>query len=141
LEVEIITNLDGNLGEILVIKNEIYRVLANSIENSWNALIDKKEIENFEPRIEISSERSENNVIIRVKDNGLGIKEEVKSKIFDPFFSTRKTKQGTGLGLYFVYEIIVNEHEGRVIIESEEGTGTELLLTIPIREKNDSQNT
>jgi adenylate cyclase len=134
LEVETILNFNHEIGESLFIRDELLRALINLIENAWNALIDKNEIvENFEPRIEIITEKEEETIVIRIADNGLGIAEEGKNNIFNPFFSTRKKKQGTGLGLYFVWEIIVNEHGGTISVESIEGEGAEFVVTIPIR--------
>jgi adenylate cyclase len=135
LEVEIVTNFNNEIGESLIIREEMRRAFINLIENAWNALIDKNEIvENFEPRIEIITEKEEETIVIRIADNGLGIAEEDKKNIFNPFFSTRKKKQGTGLGLYFVWEIIVNEHGGTISVESIEGEGAEFVVTIPMRE-------
>jgi CHASE2 domain-containing sensor protein len=96
--------------------------------------MDKKErIADFEPRLTIITEKEGETIVIRIADNGLGISEEDKKNIFNPFFSTRKKKQGTGLGLYFVWEIVVNEHGGTISVESIEGEGAEFVVTIPVK--------
>jgi two-component system, NtrC family, sensor kinase len=134
LGVEVTLELDESIEEILIIQSEMRRAFINLFENAWNILIDKKEqIDNFEPKISIITQKIDNNAIIKIKDNGFGIEESLKNKIFNPFFSTRKKKQGTGLGLYFVWEIIVNEHGGTISVESIEGEGAEFVVSIPIR--------
>lgn len=72
-----------------------------------------------------------NDVVIQVKDNGKGIPDHLKSKIFQPFFTTKPTGQGTGLGLSLAYDI-VNAHNGTMKVKSHEGVGTEFEVTIPI---------
>ena len=86
------------------------------------------------PRIWISTEIVEQtNIIIRIADNGLGITEDIRNRIFDPFFSTKPVGSGTGLGLTISYQIIVEKHQGQLLVTSEMGNGTEFVIEIPIQ--------
>jgi signal transduction histidine kinase len=85
----------------------------------------------YEPTVSISSKRTDSGVEFHIRDNGTGIPDDVKAKIFQPFFTTKPTGQGTGLGLSISYEIVVKGHGGSMTVESEEGKGTEFIIFLP----------
>ena len=85
----------------------------------------------YEPTVSITTRKSENHVIITVSDNGNGIPQNIVDKIFQPFFTTKPTGQGTGLGLSLSYDI-VKAHGGEVKVESKEGEGTEFNIQLSV---------
>ena len=84
----------------------------------------------YTPSVIVSTQRADNQIIITVKDNGNGIPENIKAKIFQPFFTTKPTGQGTGLGLLLAYDIVTKGHGGTLEVESTEGVGTEMIIRI-----------
>ena len=102
----------------------------NLIDNTIYA-INKKETNNKNGLIEISTENDTNWVKLIIKDNGIGIADDIKGKLFDPFFTTKDVGEGTGLGLSIVRNIIDN-HKGRITVNSEINIGTEVIVEIPI---------
>ncbi|MEN9598358.1 MAG: hypothetical protein RL596_669, partial [Bacteroidota bacterium] len=72
------------------------------------------------------------NIAIVITDNGTGIPQQIKEKIFQPFFTTKPTGQGTGLGLSLAYDIVTKVHSGKLVVDSEEGKGTTFIVTIPV---------
>ncbi len=121
------TDFDENLPKIEVISQDIGRVLLNLINNAFYAV---KSVNN--PMVVVSTKRVDGQVIISVKDNGSGMTEDVKAKIFQPFFTTKPTGEGTGLGLSLAYDIVVKGHGGTLEAESEEGFGTTFTIKLPI---------
>ena len=85
----------------------------------------------YEPTVTVSTQKTDNQVIIKVKDNGTGIPDDVKARVFQPFFTTKPTGQGTGLGLSLAYDIVVKGHGGTLEVESTEGKGTEFVIQLP----------
>ncbi|MEJ2584774.1 MAG: ATP-binding protein [Robiginitalea sp.] len=128
------TDYDGSIGEVILVPQDIGRVLLNLFTNAFYAVNEKKETdpEAFQPMVSVKTKATENGVNIRVKDNGKGIPEAIKGKIFQPFFTTKPTGQGTGLGLSLSYDI-VRAHGGEITVESEEGKGTEFNVILPSR--------
>ncbi len=122
------TDFDENLPKIEVISQDIGRVLLNLINNAFYAT---KGVKN--PVVEIKTERVENGVIVTVKDNGIGMSEEVRAKIFQPFFTTKPSGEGTGLGLSLAYDIVTKGHGGTLEVHSTEGVGSEFVITLPIK--------
>jgi two-component system NtrC family sensor kinase len=120
------TYFDENLPKIEVIPQDMGRVLLNLINNAFYAV---KTVEN--PLVSVKTEQTENQIIIKVSDNGLGMSEEVKAKVFQPFFTTKPTGQGTGLGLSLAYDIITKGHGGTIEVESKEGGGTTFVVRLP----------
>ncbi len=121
------TDFDPNLPKIAVIPQDIGRVLLNLINNAFYA------VRNIEkPLVTLVTEKSDNQIIIKVKDNGVGMSNEVQSKIFQPFFTTKPTGQGTGLGLSLAYDIVTKGHGGTLEVESKEGEGAEFIVKLPI---------
>jgi signal transduction histidine kinase len=135
------TNLDPNLPKTQVIPQDIGRVLLNLINNAFQASSSEalpagqaglaKEDPNFKPLVTVSTKQTENGIQITVSDNGPGIPEAIKDKIFQPFFTTKPTGQGTGLGLSLSYDI-VKAHGGSIKIESNENEGATFTIELPI---------
>ena len=89
-------------------------------------------ITDYEPTVSVSTKKERNNVLISVKDNGNGIPQKVLDKIFQPFFTTKPTGEGTGLGLSLAYDIVVKGHGGRIEVNSLENIGTTFTIKLPI---------
>ncbi|MCP9753992.1 GHKL domain-containing protein [Lacihabitans sp. CCS-44] len=121
------TDFDPNLPKIAVIPQDMGRVLLNLINNAFYAT---KGVKN--PLVEVKTKRAENGVVISVKDNGSGMSEVTKAKIFQPFFTTKPTGEGTGLGLSLAYDIVTKGHGGTIEVESEESFGTTFIIKLPI---------
>ncbi len=131
------TDFDTSLPEINIAAQDIGRVVLNLINNAFYAVTEKSKlaIPGYEPLVLVSTKtvldkqgipRAE----VRVKDNGTGIPRQVVDKIFQPFFTTKPTGQGTGLGLSLSYDIITKGHNGRLSVETEEGLGTEFIFVV-----------
>jgi two-component system NtrC family sensor kinase len=86
----------------------------------------------YKPTVELSTATESNFIEIKVKDNGGGIPEQVKDKIMQPFFTTKPTGEGTGLGLSLSYDIVVKGHGGTIKVDSTEGQGTTFIITLGI---------
>ncbi|AYQ36134.1 GHKL domain-containing protein [Runella sp. SP2] len=128
---ELIT--EPNLPQINVVSQDIGRVLLNLINNAFYAVnVARASSPSFKPKVSVLTEKSDNQLIIKVKDNGLGMSDKVKAKVFQPFFTTKPTGQGTGLGLSLAYDIITKGHGGKIEVESEEGNGTTFTIRLPL---------
>jgi signal transduction histidine kinase len=147
------TDFDENIGKINIIPQEIGRVILNLINNAFYAVVEKKKQQpNFEPVVTVSTKKlgsplsgrgAGGEVLISVKDNGNGIPHKVLDKIFQPFFTTKPTGQGTGLGLSLSYDI-VKAHGGEMKVKtkykedlpdesaSAEQSGSEFVITLPV---------
>jgi len=127
------TNYDDNIGKISIIPQDIGRVILNLITNAFYVVDEKKKsgVENYEPTVTVSTKKIGEKVEVRVKDNGNGIPQKVLDKIFQPFFTTKPTGQGTGLGLSLSYDI-VKAHGGELRVETKEGEGSEFVIELPI---------
>jgi len=124
-------NFDDSIGKINIVPPEIGRVILNLINNAFYA-VDEKKKENrdgYEPTVSVSTKKNNGKVEIRVADNGNGIPQKVLDKIFQPFFTTKPTGQGTGLGLSLSYDI-VKAHGGELKVETKEGEGSEFIITL-----------
>ncbi len=126
-------NYDETLEKINVVPQDISRVFLNLINNACYAANEKKQRgdNNFSPVIRVSTKNLKDKVEIRIWDNGNGVPESVKEQIFNPFFTTKPTGEGTGLGLSLSYDIVTKMHGGKIGFESEEGKYTEFLIIIP----------
>lgn len=125
--------LDKDLPKVKVVSQDIGRVLLNLINNAFHATAEKAQTTpNYKPKVEVITEKNANGVKIMVQDNGAGIPEKIREKIFQPFFTTKATGSGTGLGLSLSHEIITKGHNGTIAVESEVGKGTTFILNIPI---------
>jgi signal transduction histidine kinase len=127
------TNLDPSIKMIDVVPQEIGRVILNLINNAFYAVTEKKHHVNgtYEPLVVITTKKLSGKIQIKVKDNGNGISEKVLGKIFQPFFTTKPTGQGTGLGLSLAYDIITKGHGGELKVETKEGEGAEFSIVLP----------
>lgn len=127
------TDFDKSIGNINIIPQDIGRVVLNLITNAFYVANEKskQKIAGYEPTVEVSTRKDGNKVIIAVKDNGSGIPQNILDKIFQPFFTTKPTGQGTGLGLSLSYDI-VKAHGGELKIESKEGEFAEFTIILPI---------
>ena len=131
---EIKTDLDESIGKINIVPQDIGRVLLNLFNNAFYAVNEKKKLlaNSYQPIVEVKTRRVNDNVEIIVKDNGNGIPQTIIDKIFQPFFTTKPTGQGTGLGLSLSYDIITKEHNGTIKVESKEGEETTFIIKLPI---------
>lgn len=123
---------DNALPKIAVIPQDIGRVLLNLYNNSFYAVAERgrQDGANFEPTVMVSTSMNGENLVIMVKDNGYGIPGKVLDKIFQPFFTTKPTGQGTGLGLSLSYDMI-KAHGGELNVESKEGEGVAFIIQLP----------
>ncbi|WP_353549294.1 two-component regulator propeller domain-containing protein [Sediminibacterium sp. KACHI17] len=128
------TKFDESIGVIQVMPQEIGRVILNLINNALYAVNERKRSgeKDYEPMVFIETKKHENEISITVADNGMGVPEHIKSKIFQPFFTTKPTGEGTGLGLSLSYDIITKGHGGRLTLESESGKGTKFIIHLPV---------
>jgi len=127
------TEFDESIGDIKIIPQDIGRVLLNLYNNAFYAVSEKKKGNppGYEPIIVVSTKKSGNQVVIRVKDNGRGISSKLLDKIFQPFFTTKPTGEGTGLGLSLSYDVI-KAHGGEIRVESGENEGASFIVVLPI---------
>ena len=127
------TDFDETIGKVNIIPQNIGRVILNLLTNAFYAVNEKKKsgIENYEPTVSVSTKKISDKVEIKVADNGNGIPQKVLEKIFQPFFTTKPTGQGTGLGLSLSYDI-VKAHGGELKVETKEGEGSEFVIQLPI---------
>ena len=88
----------------------------------------------YEPYVTVSTRKIGDKVDIRIKDNGMGVPQKITDKIFQPFFTTKPTGQGTGLGLSLTYDIITKEHFGSIMVETKEGEFAEFIISLPLKE-------
>jgi two-component system, NtrC family, sensor kinase len=126
------TDFDETIHNINIISQDIGRVVLNLINNAFYAVEEKKKLSQngYEPKVSISTKKTGDKVLISVKDNGNGIPQKVLDKIFQPFFTTKPTGQGTGLGLSLSYDI-VKAHGGELKVETKEGEGSEFIIQLP----------
>ena len=127
------TDFDTSLEKINIIPQNIGRVLLNLYNNAFYAVNEKSRlnIEGFEPVVSVSTKKINNLVEIRVSDNGNGIPQKIVDKIFQPFFTTKPTGQGTGLGLSLSYDII-KAHGGEIRVDTKESEGATFAIVLPI---------
>lgn len=110
---------------------KINQVMMNILNNAAQATLAR--VDGRERRVTASTASTDDHVIIRIADTGVGMSDHVKARIFDPFFTTKPVGEGTGLGLAIVYGII-NEHQGTIAVDSEPGEGTTFIITLPLRQ-------
>ena len=136
------TDLDPSLQTIIAVPQEIGRVVLNLINNAFYSVSEKSRMQRdasvpqsqvYDPKISVSTKKLNDIAEIRVRDNGMGIPEEIADKIFQPFFTTKPAGQGTGLGLSLAYDIITKGHGGELKVDTKEGEGTEFTIQLPIQ--------
>lgn len=129
---------DETLPAVMLIPQEFNRVLLNIFNNAFYSMHQKKVMLeksgsfDFEPVLQVSTRLQDGFVNIHIKDNGEGIPKEIREKVFNPFFTTKPTGVGTGLGLSLSYDIITKSHNGRLSVLSVEGEGSEFVIAIPV---------
>jgi signal transduction histidine kinase len=130
---DVTTSYDSSIGEVMVVPQELGRVLLNLFNNAFYAIAEKGKQLNgqYEPHIGISTNKAGPTITITVRDNGTGIPEKVAEKVFQPFFTTKPTGEGTGLGLSLSYDIITKGHGGTLSVQSTEGEGSEFVMQLP----------
>ncbi len=140
------TNYDDSIGKIDIIPQDIGRVVLNLITNAFYACTErsrsatieqKKTVEknlngliSYQPTVSISTKKENNQIEIKVSDNGNGIPKAIIDKIFQPFFTTKPTGEGTGLGLSLCYDIVTKGHGGELKVETKEGRGTTFTIKL-----------
>jgi signal transduction histidine kinase len=127
------TDYDDTIENILMIPQDIGRVILNVVNNAFYAVNEKKQkaTSDYEPTVSIGTKRINNKVAIHITDNGNGIPKPIVDKIFQPFFTTKPTGQGTGLGLSLAYDI-VKAHGGELSVKTEEGKSTTFNILLNI---------
>jgi signal transduction histidine kinase len=144
------TMFDESLPKVFVIPQDIGRVLLNLINNAFQACADRtsadrsvssvsavsemkslKAMSSLDPKVEVSTKNQGDQLEITISDNGPGIPDEIRDKIFQPFFTTKPTGKGTGLGLSLSYDI-VKAHGGTISVNSQVGQGTVFIIKLPI---------
>ncbi len=127
------TDFDDTIGLVRIMPQDMGRVILNLITNAFYAVSERKkqQPEGFEPVVSVSTRKEKDMIEVKVKDNGTGIPQKALDKIFQPFFTTKPTGQGTGLGLSLSYDI-VKAHGGELKVETKEGEGTTFFISIPI---------
>jgi len=138
------TDFDESIGKINIVPQDIGRVLLNLFNNAFYALSakasdfakvssDKSATAdgNYQPTVYVCTKKVDGKIEIHVKDNGVGIPQKIVDKIFQPFFTTKPTGQGTGLGLSLSYDII-KAHGGEIKVETKEGEGSEFIIQLPV---------
>ncbi|MCA3266351.1 MAG: hypothetical protein ING19_09795, partial [Azospirillum sp.] len=126
---------DPATGEAELFTQEITRVLLNLIGNGFYAVAKRAAtgVADYEPRLTVSTRARGDGVEIRVRDNGTGISAETRTKLFTPFFTTKPTGEGTGLGLSLSHDIVVQQHRGTIDVRSELGVFSEFAVVLPRR--------
>jgi signal transduction histidine kinase len=130
---DLVTNFDPNLHKINVVQQDIGRVLINLFSNAFYAVNQKAKTAgaDYKPEVSVATSSANGHVTISVKDNGSGIPDAIKDKIMQPFFTTKPTGEGTGLGLSLSYDILVKGHNGTLDVNSKEGEGSEFIIQLP----------
>jgi signal transduction histidine kinase len=125
--------LDPQAGSADLYLQEMTRVLLNLISNGFYATTKRKEAEgaSYEPTISASTRDLGHSVEIVIRDNGTGVPDDVKAKMFNPFFTTKPAGEGTGLGLSLSHDIVVKQHGGTIEVATEPGRFTEFTITLP----------
>ena len=147
------TNFDPAIGKINIVPQEIGRVILNLINNAFYAVSEKQKYtstlrqpqdlalsfrpddtvgRDYEPTVIISTKKLTDKIEIKVSDNGIGISQKLLDKIFQPFFTTKPTGQGTGLGLSLAYDTITKGHGGKISVVTNEGSGSEFIIDLPL---------
>lgn len=128
------THFDPGVGKAFVIPQDIGRVMLNLYNNAFFAVAhhSKPGEQAYEPMVKVETQRNGNSIRIIVEDNGHGIPQNIQDKIFQPFFTTKPTGAGTGLGLSLSYDIVTKVHEGKLTVESEEGKFTRFTIELPV---------
>jgi two-component system, NtrC family, sensor kinase len=131
---ELVTHFDTGLPKVNATAQDIGRVLLNLFNNAFYAVNQKSKTAgaNCKPEVSVSTSAANGQVVINIKDNGTGIPDAIKEKIMQPFFTTKPTGEGTGLGLSLTYDMVVKGHGGSIQVNSVDGEGSEFIIQLPI---------
>jgi signal transduction histidine kinase len=131
---DVSASYDPSIGHMSLVPQEVGRVLLNLLNNAFYAVSEKKRQLNgtYQPCVQVSTIKKGDRIIIIVKDNGTGMPEHLINKVFQPFFTTKPTGEGTGLGLSLSYDIVTNGHGGNLSVVSKEGEGSEFIVQLPV---------
>ncbi len=131
---EMITHFEPDLPKVNIGQQDIGRVLLNLFNNAFYAVNQKQKTAgaDYKPEVSVSTFAENGQIVIKVKDNGIGIPDNIKDKIMQPFFTTKPTGEGTGLGLSLSYDIVVKGHGGAIDINTKEGGFTEFIVSLPL---------
>jgi len=130
-------NYEEGIPQMMVIPQDLSRAILNIVNNACYAVWKKQqtEKEGYVPQIDITVKTDASDLLIGIADNGVGMSEEVKQRLYDNFFTTKPVGQGTGLGMGITRDIIENKHGGKLLFDSKEGECTNFTIHIPIRLK------
>lgn len=132
LDVTIEKSLDEETGSVMMSRQEMGKVLMNVMNNAFEAVHERAKTDGLLPWVHVSAKRENGTVEIRVRDNGPGIPDNDKDKLFEPFYTTKPPGNGnTGLGLSLAHDIVVQGHAGSLTVESTEGHGATFIITLP----------
>ncbi|NTW21853.1 MAG: serine/threonine protein kinase, partial [Nostocales cyanobacterium W4_Combined_metabat2_030] len=133
VDITISSDYDSSVGEVKVVPQEISRALVNIVNNACYAVTAKRKAlgDSFSPLILVKTLNLGDGVEISIRDNGLGMTQDILDKVFNPFFTTKPPGEGTGLGLSLTYEIIVGQHQGEIKAESVSQSHTEFTIILP----------
>jgi ligand-binding sensor domain-containing protein/signal transduction histidine kinase len=136
--VKIETDFDPSVGKVSVVPQDLSRAFLNIVNNACYAANDKRKTSKngFAPVVRVSAKNLPECIEIRIRDNGNGIPDSIREKIFNPFFTTKPAGAGTGLGLSLSYDIITQEHKGEIKVDTKEGEYTEFVITLPRNAEN-----
>jgi two-component system NtrC family sensor kinase len=132
---ELVADFDPALPKIKASPQDIGRVLLNLFNNAFYAVNQKQKTAgaDYKPEVSVSTSVENGHVVIKVKDNGVGMTEHVKEKIMQPFFTTKPTGEGTGLGLSLTYDMVVKGHGGSIEVNTKEGEYSEFIIKLPVQ--------
>ena len=136
---QLVTELDSGLPKVPIIPQDIGRVILNLLNNAFYAVNERAKSPGpetgaaYQPTVTLRTRNLGKQVSISIEDNGKGIPDAIRDKIFQPFFTTKPTGQGTGLGLSLSYDIVNKGHGGELRAETTEGTGTTFLVQLPLQ--------
>ena len=126
---------ETGIGKINVVPQEIGKVILNLLNNAFYAVNERAKLNEagYQPAVSVSTRKVDNKFEIKVTDNGTGIPAKLSDRIFQPFFTTKPTGQGTGLGLSLAYDIVTKGHGGELKVKTREGQGSEFIIQLPIQ--------
>jgi len=135
---EMVTHFDADVPKVNVSQRDIGRVMLNLFNNAFYAVNQKAKTAgaDYKPEVSITTTLENGNLVIKVKDTGNGIPDAIKDKIMQPFFTTKPTGEGTGLGLSLSYDIVVKGHGGSIGVDTDEGEFTEFIITLPLNQES-----
>ena len=132
--VAVFKNYDPTIGDVDLVPRNMCRALVNIVNNALESMTAKLEVadEGYEPALSITTRNLGHTVELRIRDNGLGMTDEQRDRVFNPFYTTKPPGTGNiGLGLSICYEVITREHDGEIRVETEENEYAEMIITLP----------